>query len=178
MRTTISLIVLFGFAAQSCRCEEQPTTLLGRLFGRFISGVTVSVLPVEDEAPPQELPTTPSENMQFLGCTQSTACYNDSTQTPGAWTCRPQLVGQVSVCIPTLLGVTLGREGDTCGCCDGICPKKCECGCITASGLEGVMTRFNLMFGLIQFEQCLEPTVADAATSFSTLDISCSEECS
>ena len=118
-----------------------------------------------------------SGNLQFISCTQSTTCFNDSTQTPGAWTCRPQIVGDISVCVPTLLGVTVAREGDTCGCCEGVCPVKCQCGCTNARGTDGVMARFSLFFGLLQFEQCLEPTVADAATSFTTLDISCSETC-
>ena len=54
-----------------------------------------------------------AENMKFITCTTETTCFNDSTQTPGAWTCRSQLVGEMSVCIPTILGVTVGREGET-----------------------------------------------------------------
>ena len=191
MRITQVLLLIFGLALQGCQCQDDTgtnqqsgTTFLGRLFGGFFGNGIISILPTitnenEGGSPARETPndTGTSENMQFITCTQSTACYNDSTQTPGAWTCRPQYVGHVSLCVPTLLGVTLGREGDTCGCCDGICPKKCECGCVNSRGVEGVMARFNLLFGLIQFEQCLEPTVADAATSFSTLDISCSEVC-
>eukprot|EP00797_Seminavis_robusta_P016056 Sro23_g015670.2 (135) ;mRNA; r:44096-44500 len=118
-----------------------------------------------------------AENVKFLACTQDDICYNDSTQTPGAWTCRPQYIGHMSICVPTLLGVTLGRVGDTCGCCGGQCPKKCECGCVTRAGSQGVMAKFSLLFGLLQFEECLGPTLSDAATSFTTLDISCSDSC-
>jgi hypothetical protein len=118
-----------------------------------------------------------ADNVHFLTCTTETTCFNDSTQTPGAWTCRPQLVGKLSLCIPTILGVTMGREDDSCGCCDGVCPVRCECSCTTARGTAGVLTRFNLMFGLLDFEECLDPTVSDSVTSFTTLNIACSDSC-
>lgn len=188
-RTPTTLFVLLGFAIPHCQAQinahgHDGSTFLGRVFGGVFSDGIIALLPTPDitiEGTDQTSATSGnsalSDQMQLLTCTQSTACYSESTQTPGAWTCRPQPIGHVSICVPTILGITLGREGDTCGCCDGICPKKCECGCVNARGVEGVMARFNLLFGLIQFDQCLEPTVADAATSFTTLDISCSEVC-
>lgn len=172
--------------------SRQPTTFLGALFsGQLFNGGLLSQFASGSglvggafrEATGQSTAntgaaeeTTP-DNLSFLACTQSTACFNDSTQTPGAWTCRPQVVGRVSLCVPTLLGMTLGREGDSCGCCDGVCPQKCDCECTTATGVQGYMARFNFLFGLVQFDQCLEPTVADAAISFNTLDITCSDVC-
>jgi hypothetical protein len=39
------------------------------------------------------------------------------------------------------------------------------------------MTHWSLLFGLLKFEQCLDPTVAGAATTFSTFDIVCSTTC-
>ena len=191
MRKTKLALVLCGLASSIPHCAgqsssntEDSASLLGRIFG--LGGGILSRLPTQvGPLAPQQTSaaeggaanTEFSDNLQFMTCTQSTACYNDSTQTPGAWTCRPQAIGHISLCVPTILGVTLGREGDTCGCCGGVCPKKCECSCTNARGVEGVMTRFNLLFGLLRFDQCLEPTVADAATSFNTLDISCSDVC-
>lgn len=183
LSNTFLLVIVGLVAVQHCQGQEisngpPDTTILGRLFGGIFAGGLISLW---DDNPSNSTGQASSErpegNIQLMTCTQSSVCYSDSTQTPGAWTCRPQVVGRVSVCVPTLLGITPGRDGDTCGCCDGNCPTKCECGCTNSRGVEGVMTRFNLLFGLVRFEQCLEPTVADAATSFTTLDIECSDVC-
>ena len=34
-----------------------------------------------------------------------------------------------TVCVPSLFGASIGIAGDRCGCCEGVCPQKCECPC-------------------------------------------------
>ena len=118
------------------------------------------------------------DDVQLLTCTRDDACTNDSLLeggTKGSWVCRNNLLAPFSVCIPSVLGVTAGKTGDTCGCCNGNCPVKCQCGC--GDNSKNVLTHWNLLFGLLKFEQCLDPTVAGAATTFSTFDIACSTSC-
>jgi hypothetical protein len=178
--------------AQPTQQEEESTTFLGRVIGRV-----VSLLPLDDlltgsknefpQADPSlvegnNLPEnnnngSPLGDMTLLSCTKQDTCFNDSVQTPGAYTCRPQYIGDITVCVPTVLGITVGRMGDTCGCCNGICPQKCECGCTSMGGSQGVLTHFSVLFGLLRFEQCLETTVAEMATSYTSADISCSKTC-
>jgi len=182
-------ILCLVFALHALHVEGvQGQTQEPGLLGQMLSGVISLLLPSADEFVPQPNGSSNGNNpetagnaapstLQFIGCDRETICYNDSTQTPGAWTCRSQFTGEMSICVPTVLGLTVGREGDTCGCCGGVCPQKCSCGCTNARGTPGVMAKFNLFFGLVNFEQCLEPTVAEAATSFTTFDISCSDFC-
>lgn len=105
------------------------------------------------------------------------SCYSEKLQSQGKWTCQKQPMGEISTCVPSLLGVTLGRQDDECGCCGGDCPVRCECGCTTRSGEPGKMAHFYILAGLFEFERCLEVGSAETATGYSAINVTCSTSC-
>jgi hypothetical protein len=59
-------------------------------------------------------------------------------------------------------GLTMGLEGDECGCCDGECPEPCGCSC----GEGRVWIQVTTFFGLINMQRCVTNGLSQHATAW------------
>jgi hypothetical protein len=89
----------------------------------------------------------------------------------GTWGCRTTGSMQYSVCLPSLGGDVIGKSGDTCGCCGGVCPTLCECTCD-----GGVLVDEKILFGLVKVKRCYSAGLAEAMVAANE-DMSCHTKC-
>jgi hypothetical protein len=73
----------------------------------------------------------------------------------GVWGCR-QEPQEHSVCLPSAGSTVIGKVGDQCGCCNGVCPSLCKCRCD-----GGVYVREIFLFGFKR-TRCAEEGLAEA----------------
>ncbi|CAB9521879.1 expressed unknown protein [Seminavis robusta] len=76
--------------------------------------------------------------------------------TAGVWGCRPEPMMH-STCLISYQGTVVGKQGDTCGCCGGVCPSLCLCPCEGG----GVLVHETIFWGLKR-KKCLQPGLAEA----------------
>lgn len=84
-------------------------------------------------------------------------CCMTSDGLMGVWGCRNQNQPlEHSICLPSFGNSVIGKVGDQCGCCNGVCPSLCQCRC---GG--GVYVRKPFLFGFKR-TQCIEEGLAEA----------------
>jgi hypothetical protein len=76
--------------------------------------------------------------------------FNGNGALSGTFVCRQRWGGffftdYESVCVPTVLDQVIGYQDDTCGCCNGACPKACSCVCDVAEDKVLVMRKQSLV---------------------------------
>jgi hypothetical protein len=75
-----------------------------------------------------------------------------------------------TICVGTVLGQVIGYAGDTCGCCDGECPKLCSCICDDVED-KVLVFRQGALFG--ESTECISRGIASREIGRSSEQISC-----